>query len=204
MSFFEELKTDREVCEELVSQVKGLQLVYDFISAEEENHLLAQINAQPWLHDLKRRVQHYGYKYDYKARRIDASFYVGALPVWLQHLAERLVSRSIFAQLPDQAIINEYEPGQGIAMHIDCEPCFADTIVSLSLGSDCAMKFEQQESPFSKLEILLPRRSLVVLKGESRNRWMHGIAARQSDTFNNQKRNRSTRVSVTFRKVILD
>ena len=29
------------------------------------------MDARPWLSDLKRRVQHYGYKYDYRARAID-------------------------------------------------------------------------------------------------------------------------------------
>ncbi len=42
----------------------------DFIDEAEERFLLGKIDDSPWLNDLKRRVQHYGYRYDYKARRV--------------------------------------------------------------------------------------------------------------------------------------
>ncbi len=50
--------------------IPGLTYIPDFISAQEQDLILAQINQQPWLTDLNRRVQHYGYKYDYKARTV--------------------------------------------------------------------------------------------------------------------------------------
>ena len=43
--------------------------------------------------------------------------------------------------MPDQLIVNEYQPGQGISAHIDCEPCFKNTIVTVSLGSVYEMDF---------------------------------------------------------------
>jgi hypothetical protein len=54
-------------------QIPNLTYLPNFISEKEENELVEIIDSQPWLDDLKRRVQHYGYKYDYKARRIDTS-----------------------------------------------------------------------------------------------------------------------------------
>jgi hypothetical protein len=48
--------------------ISGLQYCPNFITAEEEQALIEIIDQQTWLNDLKRRVQHYGYKYDYKAR----------------------------------------------------------------------------------------------------------------------------------------
>ena len=203
MGLFEELRTDREVTEAMVRQISNLQLLFDFITPLQERELLIKIDQQPWLSDLKRRVQHYGYKYDYKARRIDSSFFVGELPPWLQQLGEKLVETGILNIMPDQAIVNEYQPGQGIAMHIDCQPCFADTVISLSMGSDCLMKFEHSADPAKKLELLLPQRSLVVMKAESRYNWLHGIVGRQKDNFNGQVRKRGRRISITFRKVIL-
>jgi hypothetical protein len=53
-----------------VDQISGLTYIPDFITPIQETKLLNIIDQQPWLTDLKRRVQHYGYKYDYKSRSI--------------------------------------------------------------------------------------------------------------------------------------
>ena len=73
-----------------------------------------------WRDDLSRRVQHYGWRYDYKARAITPDMHIGALPDWLQQLAQRLHDETnLFDRVPEQVIVNEYLPGQGIAMHTD-------------------------------------------------------------------------------------
>ena len=100
---------------------------------------IALIDSQKWNLDLKRRTQHYGYKYDYTARSVNASYYLGEMPYWIGELCSKLGSDRIFIEKPDQVIINEYMPGQGIASHIDCVPCFGGTICSLSLESGCVM-----------------------------------------------------------------
>ena len=46
----------------LEAQIPGLNYIPNYISKEEEHVLLDLIDKQPWLSDLKRRVQHYGYK----------------------------------------------------------------------------------------------------------------------------------------------
>ena len=183
-----------------VPKIEGLRYVPNFISKKEHDALLATIDAQSWLTDLKRRVQHYGYKYDYKARNILPDSYLGELPQWLSGLQERLFANGIFKQKPDQAIINEYLPGQGISAHIDCVPCFDDVIASLSLGSDAIMQLSLGEQ---KHDILLEKCSLIVLSGEARYKWQHTIPARKSDIVDGVKLGRQKRVSVTFRKVIL-
>lgn len=76
---------------------------------------LATMDQQTWLNDLKRRVQHYGWRYDYKARGITQDLRIGAIPNWLAGLCERLNTEGIFSRAPDQVIINEYHPGQGIS-----------------------------------------------------------------------------------------
>jgi alkylated DNA repair dioxygenase AlkB len=185
------------------SDVKDLEIYFDFINPAEESRLIEEIDRYPWILDLSRRVQHYGYKYDYKARRLDNSYYLGALPSWQIDLAERMKDFGVIDFFPDQAIINEYEPGQGIAPHIDCEPCFGDTIISISLGSPCVMNFERAPNSRQKVEVLLEPRSLVVMKEESRFQWYHGIPPRKTDKFNGQIFQRKRRISITFRKVIL-
>ena len=99
----------------------------------EHDQLLAQIDEQPWLDDLKRRVQHYGFKYDYKARRVARDMRIGKLPKWLEELAEKLWIDGHMPEVADQVIVNEYEPQQGISRHIDCETLFS--------GYDCFIKF---------------------------------------------------------------
>lgn len=179
-------------------QIPGLKYLTDYITKEEELELIAIIDKQPWLLDLKRRVQHYGYKYDYKNKAIDQSHYLGPLPNWLNSLSKQLCTKGIFKVLPDQVIINEYIPGQGIAPHIDCIPCFENTICSLSLGSSCVMEFLKDNL---KSYIMLESCSLLTLSNEARYKWKHGISARKSDKYDGMKIQRSRRISLTFRKV---
>ncbi|MFN9789717.1 MAG: alpha-ketoglutarate-dependent dioxygenase AlkB [Holosporales bacterium] len=161
-----------------------------------------RLDQQSWLADLQRRVQHYGYRYDYTARQVTADLYLGALPDWLQPQATRLHHEGLFASSPDQVIVNDYQPGQGIASHVDCIPCFGDTIASLSLGSGCLMDFTHSNTA-QKTGLFLPSRSLLMLQGDARYHWQHGIAKRKSDVVDGVKVHRGRRVSLTFRNVTL-
>ena len=181
------------------TEISGLLYIPNFVSVEEQVMLLEVINKQVWLSDLKRRVQHYGYKYDYKRRNIDQSMFLGKLPEWTKFITDRLISQNLI-QNPDQLIVNEYLVGQGISDHIDCEPCFGETIISLTLGSTCVMNFKNGSD---KVEVLLEKGSLVVLTGDARYKWTHGIPARQKDKVGDIIFNRDTRVSLTFRETIL-
>ncbi|MCX2430657.1 alpha-ketoglutarate-dependent dioxygenase AlkB [Pedobacter sp. GR22-10] len=186
---------------ETAYSIEGLKYVPNFISVEEEQTLIERINSENWLGDLKRRVQHYGWKYDYKARKLDYGMYLGLIPDWIQLLAERLVSNEIMKEVADQVIINEYKPGQGIANHVDCEPCFGDTVISISLAAPCIMNFINLKTK-EKREALLEPRSAVAIQGAARYSWSHGIPARLADEINGNRVNRLLRISMTFRKVI--
>lgn len=184
-----------------LSAIKGLKYIPNFITRAEETNLINSINRAPWLNDLKRRVQHYGYKYDYRARALNYSMYLGALPEWAAPFTKRILRMNLIKENPDQLIVNEYLPGQGIASHVDCQPCFDETIFSLSLGSTCLMDFVNVHSK-KVMSLLLEPRSLLVMTDEARYGWSHGIASRKSDEYKGQSFVRSTRVSLTFRKVI--
>ena len=183
--------------------IEGLSYVPEFITVDEERALLEAIDASPWLTDLKRRVQHYGYKYDYKARAVTNDAYLGKLPAWVEPIAKRLHDQGIFQTAPDQAIVNEYEPGQGISAHVDCVPCFGGTIASLTLGSSAMMQFQNTHDRHRKEELYLQERSLIVLSGAARYEWTHAIPGRKSDVVNGFKVERSRRVSLTFRSMVL-
>jgi alkylated DNA repair dioxygenase AlkB len=182
--------------------MNGYTYLPDFISEQEERDLLDIIDSQPWATSLRRRTQHYGYRYDYTRKTADKSDFLGALPEWLAPLLRRL-STEHFTIPPEQVIINEYLPGQGIGRHIDCVKCFGETVASLSLGSTCTMELEKLDGSKKESAILAPR-SLLILLGEARYDWMHSIPANKTDSFNGEILSRSRRVSLTFRTMILD
>jgi len=181
--------------------ILGLRYIADFVSEQEQKDLIQIIDSQSWDKSLTRRVQQYGYKYDYTKKTVDSSLYLGALPDWLSPYLQRLLDQKIFADVPDQVIINEYLPGQGISRHLDCVPCFKDTIASISLGSTCMMEFEHISS-HKKGSMMLGPLSLLFLSGEARYQWMHSIPARLSDKLGEEVIVRERRVSLTFRNVI--
>lgn len=197
-------KSNQVLLFERANKVKGLEIHSEFIDRKEELSLIKEIDNSRWLNDLSRRVQHYGFKYNYKARKIDNSFFLGELPNWLKDIAFKIYQKKIIDFIPDQAIINEYKSGQGIAPHIDCEPCFGGTIISLSLGSTCIMNFEKEPHSTDKVEILVEPRTILLMKKESRYNWYHGIPPRKTDKFNDESMKRERRISITFRKVIIE
>ena len=72
IDLFDNNKTNNEtLAGELAKNILGLELYPTFISIKEEKELLKFVDDSNWLNDLKRRVQHYGYKYDYRARKIN-------------------------------------------------------------------------------------------------------------------------------------
>jgi alkylated DNA repair dioxygenase AlkB len=183
--------------------LRGLRYIPNYLSNIEQDELLQSINTQPWLVDLKRRVQHYGYRYDYRRSQIDTQTYLGQLPVWLTPLAERVHRDGLIDQVPDQVIINEYEPGQGIAAHVDSLKSFGGSVLSVSLGSPCVMIFAHPSTK-EQVPLLLEPGSLLVMQGEARSLWKHGIPARKQDVYQGQIIRRERRISATFRKVLAD
>ncbi|KAJ3847932.1 hypothetical protein EV368DRAFT_50270 [Lentinula lateritia] len=135
---------------------------------------------------------------------------------------------------PRQAILNLYAPGEGISPHVDLLRRFGDGIIGVSLCGGCVMRFERireerveevaeraslqsrSDSPSSSVnsvflsnsnvhELYLPPNSIIVLSGEARYKWTHGIERRTgdwvsySDELNVEWIPRTTRLSITFR-----
>ena len=189
------------------SNIPGLVYVPDFLDEAHERRLIEWIDQRAWSSALRRRVQHYGWRYDYKARQVDALMHLGELPVELAELAERLFQKKLVPQLPDQTIINEYEAGQGIAPHIDV-PGFSGVIATISLLESWEMAFHaprgKRGDERKRVEVLLERRSAAIMRGEARYQWKHEIRKRQSDPpleEGGERRPRKRRISLTFRKV---
>ena len=174
----------------------GAVIVPDFVTPAEEARILLRIAEAPWLAELRRRVQHYGFRYDYTGggSRVPAP----AFPRWAAAMAERL-QPNFGGALPVQCIVNEYRPGQGIGMHADHRE-FGPVVASMSLGAAWPMRFRRRgAAPYARDGLpgdevaVLPRRSVLVLAGPARAAFMHGID--RADTAGES----ATRVSATFR-----
>ena len=185
--------------------VPGLKYTPGFLSEDEENEIIEKIDKVPenWSTELKRRVQHFGWRYNYKAGQVDRSMRIGPLPDWADKLAKRLVDRDLVPVKPDQLIVNEYRGDQGISKHVDSKASFDDHIATISLLESWEMVFRKGNETH---RLLLEKGSVAVLSGPSRSEWTHEIPARKNELVSSiaggkkQKKLRGRRVSLTFRK----
>ncbi|WUH99121.1 hypothetical protein OHR68_37360 [Spirillospora sp. NBC_00431] len=92
--------------------VPGLLCVDRWLDEDGQRQLTADIDALPWSSQLRRRVQHYGHRYDYGSRGVGGAP-APPLPGWAVALSRRLHEDGHFDRPPDQVIVNEYLPGQG-------------------------------------------------------------------------------------------
>lgn len=183
--------------------VPGLTLVPTFIKPDEEKSLLKFLNDPArctWRTDLSRRTMHFGGTYCLMPPKSDIStkakpeiLQAPAIPEELEWLIQRMVDAHIFPhnQRPQYCIINEYTRNLGISAHTENFQ-FGEPVVGLSLLSACPIRFHELTKPFDgsvrsgkagkaektgrKIDVIMPGRSLLVMRGESRWRWQHEIA----------------------------
>mmetsp|Transcript_2876 Transcript_2876/g.10407 ORF Transcript_2876/g.10407 Transcript_2876/m.10407 type:complete len:251 (+) Transcript_2876:167-919(+) len=197
----------------------GLALLEDFITENEEEHLVRCTDEEPeerWttLARTKRRVLHMGYAFDYDRKTADEKSRIGdgKLPVYMQGIIERMgdvpeIQEAIAAEdssLPVQCTVNDYPRGAGMAPHIDTHSAFSGALVSLTCSGHTVMEFRKQVDGITtdKRAIVLPRRSLLVLAGVARYAWKHYIPIRKNDVIDGQLVRRPLRrVSYTFRSL---
>jgi len=172
-------------------EIPGLRYLPEFVTRDEELELVSAIDQEEWDTTWERRRQPYGASYG------KGSGPSRSIPGWGLLLVERLAGLAQIDRRFDQMLVNEYQPGQGIALHRDYEP-FDRTVVSLSLLSPCVMDFRQVATGRRESMLLAPR-SLLVLSDEARYDWEHGIARRKNDRWLGRLMPRARRLSVTFR-----
>tara|TARA_B100000780_G_C21100143_1_gene443938 strand:- start:492 stop:1784 length:1293 start_codon:yes stop_codon:yes gene_type:complete len=208
-----------------IPYVPGLKLVLDAIDVQEEQILVKEIHKQGeistngWNSCARkearessnfaindhRRVMHFGHKFDYDTRGVGDRVTGGCLPTFIQTLAERIREycgknqngEDVF----DQCTINEYKAGHGIAAHVDTHSAFGTVLVSLSLLNPYVMSFVHSIDG-RRVDLVLPPRSLLILKNEARYIWTHQIPPRSTDVIENGIRvQRDTRLSLTLRRL---
>jgi alkylated DNA repair dioxygenase AlkB len=116
-------------------------------------------------------------------------------------LARRLHEEGHFDRRPDQVIVNEYLPGQGISAHVDHVAGFGPVVASISLLSASVMEFTRPEND-TRVPVRLEPGSLCVMTGPARYTWRHAIPARKTDPDPTGRAPRGRRVSVTLRTVL--
>jgi len=160
---------------------QGLLYRRDFISAQEETSLIAEIESYP-LHEVRMRGQvarrtviHFGWDYDYDGWKIHPT--TPPSPA-LRGLADRAAAEAgIPPQSLEQFLVARYPPGATIGWHRDA-PMFGTPVIGISLRYPCAMKFRREQNGTVEQYVqLLEPRSLYVLCGAVRSEWQHSIAA---------------------------
>jgi alkylated DNA repair dioxygenase AlkB len=183
--------------------IPGLRHLRHHVAPDAQAKLMEMIDHSPWQNDLKRRVQQYGYRYDYRRKGLAADARIGPLPDWALEFLDGFHNEGLIDTPFNQLIINEYTPGQGISFHVDCRPCFDDTIFSVSLGSPCIMTM-RRVGGLDAGDIVLEPGDVLMMSGEARYDWQHGIASRKTDKVPGGVIKRGRRVSLTFRRVVED
>lgn len=169
----------------------GLRYQADFISAAEEQEVIAHIRNLPLTpfqfgaYEGKRRVASFGWRYDYDQRKLEKA---QDIPGWLAPLIARIEAFSGRESAPiRQVLCTEYDEGVGIGWHRD-KPHF-DEVFGLSLASACRLRFRRRAgTSWERFTLAAVPRSLYVMAGEARNSWEHSIPAVEAQ-----------RYSITFR-----
>ncbi|TGO26528.1 hypothetical protein BPAE_0057g00040 [Botrytis paeoniae] len=210
----------------------GLVLYSNFITPEEESEIIASIQKDDrWCGIGKRQTMHYGAHFDYTT--FCASDAWTDVPGWIEKLVGRLPFRE--EGDVDQFTVQYYPPGTGIPPHVDTHSAFGEYLYSLSLGSAVPMGFKRcgvneerkmrrpkrslgesagvsgrrekaEDDGEEQWEVWLRERSLLVMRGEARYGFAHGIRGRKFDVDVDEKgegvkRRREGRWSITMRSV---
>ena len=171
----------------------GLSYVADFLSVQEETHLLTLISGLPFEEaqykqwQARRRIVSFGGQYDFTRLQLREA---PPIPEFLQPLRERLAH---FAKVSPQSIrhamVAEYQPATPLGWHRDV-PDF-EVIMGVSLLGHARMRFRRwppKKGVRASLAIELLPRSAYVLRDEVRWQWQHAVSP-----------TRELRYSITFR-----
>ncbi|KAB1907093.1 alpha-ketoglutarate-dependent dioxygenase AlkB [Micromonospora sp. AMSO31t] len=177
----------------------GLTYQPDLVDDDEERSLVATLDALDFrevrMHGqiARRTVRHYGYDYDYGSFQLTAT---EALPVALRWVRERCAALAgVDPEALAQTLVTRYPPDSVIGWHRDA-PAFGPTVVGLSLGSACLLRFQRGTGDNRRVyELELAPRSGYALTGAARTAWQHSIppvpALRYSLTFRTLRSSRA-------------
>ena len=158
----------------------GFEYRSDLINPVEESALVAEIQSLELVPyefrgvEARRRVIAFGYRHDYRTRRLQETL---EIPPFLKALRLKATD---FAGLPaadfKQILVSEYSPGTPIGWHKDRE--HYEKIVGVSLLSAAIFRFRREQGEqWMRLSRVLEPRSVYLLTGPARELWQHSIPA---------------------------
>ena len=186
----------------------------NFITEDEETHILKMVYNAPkpkWTCLRNRRLQDYG------GIPHPNGLIPEPIPSWLTTFMTRISDLRIFGDgTANHCLVNEYIPGQGIMPHLD-GPTFYPTVSTISCGSHTILEFaDLNDNSGRACDLLLERRSLVIVQKEMYTAHMHSISEIKEDVLTDRCVNvdncsvkyevgdvlkRDTRISLTIRYV---
>ncbi|KAL2038676.1 hypothetical protein N7G274_008434 [Stereocaulon virgatum] len=186
----------------LKTLVPGLSIHHDFVNHTEEQNILNFLNDPSkciWRTDLSRRTMHFGGTYCLMPSKLDGQSHAKPqilqappMPEEFDWLIQRMIDTRIYpdSQRPQYCIVNEYTGNLGISAHTESFR-FGEPVVGLSLLSACPIRFHELTKAYDgsvrsgkagkasktgrAVDVVMPGRSLLVMKGESRWEWQHEI-----------------------------
>ncbi|XP_076367344.1 alpha-ketoglutarate-dependent dioxygenase alkB homolog 4 isoform X1 [Tachypleus tridentatus] len=189
--------------------VEDITVVENFITEEEEQLLVKQIDSIKWVTSQSgRRKQDFGPKVNFKKQKVHLGSFRG-FPDFTKSLVDRL-TQILDDFSPVELCHLEYVPSRGSAIdpHVDDTWLWGERLVTVNLLSDTVLTLipvlsnERLKGPNQHgnkmdiaLRVPLTRRSLFVLAGPLRHSWTHQIL-RDDVT--------SRRLAMTFRELSLE
>ena len=172
----------------------GFRYVEALIEPDEERRFIGLLEELSWeafvfrSYEARRRVVHFGHRYDFEARGVSPGL---PIPKLLIELRDRAATMA--ADDPEEyveVLATEYRPGSTIRWHSDA-PAFGATVLGVSLGSACRMRFRRRSGHrWERWDRVLEPRSGYVIGGEARSVWQHSIPPTEA-----------LRYSITYRTV---
>ncbi|GAA5898501.1 hypothetical protein JCM8208_004683 [Rhodotorula glutinis] len=192
--------------------IPGLFVLPQALPLELHDHLAHQLSASVWTANSDQVML---FERDPSSSSSSSSFpsfldpLLAWLPLALSSLPAQIQHLLLDSALPRQAILNLYRPGQGISPHVDLPTRYSDGIIAISLLSSTVYDFRPASSPSPDPPTYALRvrpRDVVVLSGDARWAWSHGIAARSEDLVADEEGEpmvlrRGTRMSITLRRM---
>ncbi len=160
----------------------GFYYISEFLSESEEVYLVNTISSIG-LHtfhfqgyEAKRKVASFGYDWSFDKRTLSKG---QNIPPVLNPLIDKVAK--YLTVTPDdfkEVLLTEYPVGSVINWHRDAPPF--DIIAGISLLTDCVFKLrphdKKKQARSSVISLPVSRRSLYIMRGESRTEWQHSIA----------------------------
>jgi DNA oxidative demethylase len=158
---------------------EGFRYLPDVLTADQEASYVGLMERLPWEtvifrgYEARRRVVHFGHRYDFEARGVSPG-----LPIPPELVELRSVVAGLTEQDPGEFIevlATEYPAGATIGWHRDA-PAFGSTVLGVSLASACRMRLRRPRGDdWETWDETLEPRSAYVISGVARSAWYHSI-----------------------------